>query len=153
MALKIQQKYFFFIQGSRYYRFGAKNAVDEGYPQPIAYGWPGVPDDIDAVFTLPTSFATYFFKGSLAYKYDDKEGRVAQGYPKKINEEFKGDYFPSSGFDSVFHFYLDDVVYFFKGLFYWKLNANDVGVQSHIKGPFLISTDWKDLCVPNHLSI
>ena len=77
---------------------------------------------------------------------------VAEGFPKKINEVFNGDNFPSSGFDAVFHYYSDDAVYFFKGLYYWKLDKDSKGVST-ISGPYPIKYDWKDLCVPDEFEM
>jgi len=139
----------YIFKGSSYYRLGSDSrpVVDEGYPQPIAEGWPGVPDDIDAAFT-DRNMTTYFFKGELTYKYDDEEERVADGYPKRISDEF-GDFkkLASPGhFDAVFHYYMDDAVYFYKGLYYWKMDRYN---GNAILGPFIIKYDWKNLCIPD----
>jgi len=132
----------YFFKGSRYYRIKVGSTeVDDDFPQPISEGWAGVPDDIDSVFT-DLDFNTHFFKGDLDYKYNDTIDRVADGYPKKISDEFKG--LNVSNFDAVFHYYADDVVWFFKGLHYWKLSKN-FGLQ----GPYVTRYDWKNLCLPD----
>jgi len=140
----------YFFKGSRYWRLApGQTFVDDGYPQMIEYGWPGIPDDIDAVSTLPLSLnsATYFFKKELVYLFDDSAGRVAKGYPKKISEVFRGNNIPDKGFDAAFHYYKDDTVYFFKGLYYWRLPTG--ATDTHLLGPYLITLDWKDTCVPD----
>ena len=133
------------MQGSQYWRFakGSKE-VDLGFPQPISQGWRGVPDDIDAAFT-DRNLQTYFIKGELVYKYHHDKEKVCDGYPKKISEAFtwEGDTTPVSNFDTVFHYYNDDMVYFFKGLYYWKMDGSN-----SINGPYMIREDWKDLCIP-----
>ena len=93
----------------------------------------------------------FWFQGDLTYKYDDDAGSVAEGFPKKINDVFNGENFPSSGFDAVFHYYSDDAVYFFKGLYYWKLERA-AKETTHILGPYSTKYDWKDLCVPDYES-
>jgi len=140
----------YFFKGSLYWRLApGKLEVDDGYPQLIDYGWPGIPNDIDTVFTLTLKLGklTYFFKKDLAYLYDDEAGRVAKGYPKKISEVFRGNNFPDKDFDTAIHYYSDDTVYFFKGLYYWRLPMDSADTH-HILGPYSITYDWKDTCVP-----
>lgn len=71
----------------------------------------------DAVFTWGKNNKTYFFKGGLVYLYDDKKMRMATGYPKKIDNVFKG---VPSNINAAFTWAKDKRTYFFKGPMYYK---------------------------------
>lgn len=51
--------------------------------------WGGVPADVDAAFLWSDGY-TYFFKGTLYYRYDSSQERVEVGYPREINSFWKG---------------------------------------------------------------
>jgi hypothetical protein len=80
-----------------------------------------------AAFTYGYDNNVYFFQGSNVYLYDDKHMRVADGYPKPINEVFEG--IPSN-IDSVFTWGKDGVTYFFRGKYYYKYNDKNKKVES-----------------------
>ena len=133
------EEFIFKFQGSQYYRFNSDTQkVGKLYPYPIRKGWPGVPDNIDAVFTDQKS-QTYFLKGDSIYKFDNVESRIAVGYPKNIQEEFPS---APSNVDSAFRSYFDGELYFLKGMHYWKWNEK----LSHTTGPFISNNKWKEFC-------
>ena len=127
------------LQGSQYYRYNDQlDRVERGYPQPISTGWPGIPDNIDAAFSL-NSTVSYFFKGNQCYMFDSLQDRVFPGYPKTITECFPG--IPDN-LDSAVRYYWDNVIYFFKGDYYYKwIRASNTAV-----GPLRISSKWRNLC-------
>lgn len=74
------------FKGDKYYKL-TTDSVEEGYPQLISKGWPGLPGNIDAAFTYKNG-KTYFFKGTQYWRY---QGRQMDGvYPKEISEGFTG---------------------------------------------------------------
>jgi hypothetical protein len=80
-----------------------------------------------AAFTYGYDNNVYFFQGSNVYLYDDKHMRVADGYPKPINEVFKG--IPNN-IDAVFTWGKDGATYFFKDKLYYKYNDKNKKVES-----------------------
>lgn len=80
-----------------------------------------------AAFTYGYDNNVYFFQGSNVYLYDDKHMRVADGYPKPINEVFEG--IPSN-IDAVFTWGKDGATYFFKDNLYYKYNDKNKKVES-----------------------
>ena len=126
------------LQGSQYYRYNDQlDRVETGYPQAISSGWPGIPDNIDAAFSFNET-VSYFFKGNLCYKFDSPNDRVFAGYPKTISQCFPG---VPDNLDSAVRYYWDNKVYFFKGLYHYKLNtATNTVTQEKI------SDKWKNLC-------
>lgn len=66
----------YIFKGSRYWRFSG-DVLDEGFPRDISEGFDGIPNDVDAAFTLPApnhrgKEKAYFFKGDKYYKYEFK---------------------------------------------------------------------------------
>jgi len=80
----------------------------------------------DAAFTYGYNNKTYFFQGSLVFLYDDKKMKIAEGYPKKINDVFKG--IPNN-INAVFTWGKDGKTYFFKGPYYYKYNDKNKKVE------------------------
>ncbi|ESO10537.1 hypothetical protein HELRODRAFT_108967 [Helobdella robusta] len=71
--------------GSDYYRISPSSTgqIEKNYPKIIGKYWPGVPNNIDAVFSYtPNSVlfekATYFFKGKMVYLFDFTLDKVSQ---------------------------------------------------------------------------
>ena len=113
IALVWDDRKAYFFRGSEYVRYDiAADRPDDGYPQPINSGWPGVfEEDIDAAVVWPNGKA-YFFRGSEYVRYDVATDRADDGYPQSI----------SSGWPGVFEEAIDAAVawsngkaYFFSG--------------------------------------
>ena len=80
-----------------------------------------------AAFVYGFDKKTYFFRGSKVYLYDDKNLKVAEGYPKEIKTVFKG---VPSNIDAAFTWGKDGKTYFFKGPLYYKYNDKKKKVES-----------------------
>jgi hypothetical protein len=80
----------------------------------------------DAVFTYGYDKKTYFFKGNMVYKYNDKKMEILPNYPKQINDIFKG---VPDNINAVFTWGKDGITYFFKGPFYYKYNDKEKRVE------------------------
>ncbi|KAJ8252540.1 hypothetical protein COCON_G00218520 [Conger conger] len=67
---KSQKTYLF--SGDNFWRYNeVKRKMDPGYPKLIADAWNGVPDDLDASFSVNGDGYSYFFKGDHYLKLDD----------------------------------------------------------------------------------
>lgn len=77
------------FSGDTYVRYDlGKNAVDPGYPRPIAGNWPGLPfQRVDAAVNWQNGKA-YFFSGAYYVRYDIATDRVDPGYPKTIQDNW-----------------------------------------------------------------
>ena len=103
----------------------------------------GVCEDIsnyDAVFTYGYTNKTYLFKGNYIYKYDDDKRKISSGYPKKIDEVFKG--IPSN-INAVFTWGKDKKTYFFKGPLYYKYDDKNNKVEYGY--PRKTATRWNNI--------
>jgi GH24 family phage-related lysozyme (muramidase) len=128
----------YFFTGSDYVRYDvAADAVDEGYPQPIAGAWSGLFDDVDAAIEWPDGNA-YFFKGGQYAKYDMTADRVADEYPKDIDGNWPGVW--TDGVDAAVLWPGGESVYFFKGDEYVKYDvASDAAAEGY---PMKIADSW-----------
>jgi len=138
VALVWDESKAYFFKGDEYTRYDiAGDQADEGYPQTISSGWPGVFEHgIDAAVVWPNGKA-YFFKGDQYIRYDIAADRADEGYPQPI----------SSGWAGVFESDLDTAVvwpngkaYFFKGDQYTRY---DIAADQADEGyPQAISSGW-----------
>ena len=80
-----------------------------------------------AVFTYGFNKKTYLFRGSNVYLYDDKNLKIQDGYPKLIDQVFKG---VPTNIDAVFTWGKDGATYFFKGPLYYKYNDKKKKIES-----------------------
>ena len=129
----------YFFKGSKYYRYdGVNKVIDPGYPRDISAGWQGIPNDIDAAFTI-SSDVTYFLKGDLVYKFDNFYDKLYGGFPQKISDHFPG---VPNNVDAAFRWYYDGEVYFFKGEYYYRWDA----AAGRAEGPYVTQLEWKNLC-------
>ena len=81
-------------------------------------------------------------KDDQVYLYNDTLRIVQEGYPKPIEKEFPG-LKGVKKIDSAVRYYWDDVIYFYVGLEYYVWED----ASSQIDGPYVISYDWKHLCL------
>jgi len=110
-----EKNYFFYSKW--YYRYHrGSSEPDPGYPALISHAWKGLPkafqSDLDAVF-LWSQKKVYFFKDDEFLRYNMKENRVDEGYPKKIKNNWPGLW--GSDIDAAMYWPGNKKVYFFKG--------------------------------------
>ena len=116
---------------------------ENGYPKNMSEKWFKQSNNIgkwDAAFTYGYDKKTYFFKGDLVYKYDDKNMRLESGFPKTISRIFKG---VPNGINAVFTWNKDNTTYFFKGGYYYKYNDKQKKVERGY--PKLSSKRWSGM--------
>ncbi|CAI9719141.1 metalloproteinase-16-like [Octopus vulgaris] len=77
----------YFIKGQLYWRW-AKYGVDFGYPKQLNV-WVNLPSRVTAVFKWQNG-KTYFFKDDDYYRFNDKNFRVDEGYPRKVSTWWLG---------------------------------------------------------------
>ena len=129
------------FQGSSYWKL-TDTSVEPGYPRPIAEGWEGLPQDIDAAFTW-TNGKTYFIKDSLYWRFS-VVGILDAGYPRNFSKAFAGVPTPV---DAAMVWPVNKKIYFFKGDKYWKFDpARDPSVDSSYPRPV---QNWEG--VPDNL--
>ncbi|XP_064541521.1 matrix metalloproteinase-14 isoform X2 [Drosophila montana] len=128
------------FKGDKYYKL-TTDSVEEGYPQLISKGWPGLPGNIDAAFTYKNG-KTYFFKGTQYWRY---QGTQMDGaYPKEISEGFTG--IPDH-LDAAMVWGGNGKIYFFKGSKFWRFDpAKRPPVKASYPKPI---SNWEG--VPNNL--
>jgi hypothetical protein len=82
----------YIFRGDQYIRYNiATGQVANGFPRPIAEGWPGMPfTSIDAVVVwqgpIDNDYRAYFFKGDQYARYNLCLDRTEDGYPRHIND-------------------------------------------------------------------
>merc|ERR1711890_29472 len=106
------------FQGDQYWRLADKGVA---YPKSISRGWRGLPNNLDAGFTMKDTGETFFFKGEQCWKF--KNNRLQSGYPKFISETFPG--IPGN-IDAAFVWGGNDKVYFFKDKQYWRFDRQQI---------------------------
>lgn len=80
----------FQFSGSEVYCFNG-NVLEHGYPKPLtSLGLPSSLDHIDAAVIWGYNSKTYFFSGSVYWKFDEEIGRVELDYPRDIKRFWKG---------------------------------------------------------------
>jgi len=98
----------------------------------------------NAAFTYGHDSKTYFFNGGNVFKYNDKQMKIEDGYPKPINDVFKG---VPTNIDAVFTWPKDGKTYFFKGKQYYKYNDKKQEIESGYPRP--TQNRWKGF--PSHI--
>ncbi|XP_035252394.1 72 kDa type IV collagenase-like [Anguilla anguilla] len=72
---KSQKTYLF--SGDNFWRYNeVKKQMDPGFPKLIADAWTGIPDNLDAAFSVNEDGHSYFFKGVHYLKLDDNTLKV-----------------------------------------------------------------------------
>jgi hypothetical protein len=83
----------YFFRGEDYWRWDVgPDEISEGYPMPIAEGWPGWPEhwvDVEAAVMWPTGHV-YFFREDEYLLFDTHQETVLPGYPKRIHDNWRG---------------------------------------------------------------
>ena len=130
----VYERTLYFIEGSKLYEFSkVNNKVNAGIELKTKFG--DLPNNLDACFTYKNN--TYFFAGSYIYLYNKNTQDIEKGFPKPINNIFKG--IPNN-IDAVFTWDKDNVTYFFKDKYYYKFNDRTQKVATGF--PKLISARW-----------
>ncbi|KAK6638074.1 hypothetical protein RUM44_008499 [Polyplax serrata] len=127
------KKIVFFID-KMYYLFDA-NYLMPGYPKPIHYlGLPRELERVDAAMVWGHNGKTYFFSGTMYWRFDEEVGRVELDYPRDMSM-WKG---VGYNIDAVFQ-WKDGKTYFFKNKGFWKFNDMRMRVENErqtLSAPF-----------------
>ncbi|XP_076246166.1 matrix metalloproteinase 2 [Calliopsis andreniformis] len=110
------KKIVFFI-GKKYYVFNANN-LEPGYPRPLTtLGLPETLDRVDGAMIWGHNGKTYFFSGSMYWRFDESVNYVELDYPRDISM-FAG---VGNDIDAVFQ-WKNGKTYFFKGKGFWEFD-------------------------------
>ncbi|XP_018397983.1 PREDICTED: matrix metalloproteinase-2-like [Cyphomyrmex costatus] len=110
------KKIVFFI-GREYYVFNANN-LEPGYPKPLTYlGLPASLKKIDGAMVWGHNGRTYFFSGSMYWRFDESVNYVELDYPRDMSM-FAG---VGNDIDAVFQ-WKNGKTYFFKGKGFWEFD-------------------------------
>jgi hypothetical protein len=118
-----------------------RSGVASGYPRSIADDWDGLPDNIDAAFTIRGR--TYIFKGSQYWRFREF-GKLERRFPRQISKTFKE---VPEDLDAAVFFPLTDSLYFFKGTTYCKFEFGSARKACSFSIP--IDDTWEG--VPDNL--
>ncbi|MDH3604221.1 MAG: hemopexin repeat-containing protein [Candidatus Tectomicrobia bacterium] len=133
----------FLFRRNQYVRLDLEtDRVDDGYPRPIAEGWPGVTfERIDAVLSDGIN-AVYFFQGNEYIRFNMVENRADAGYPEAIGKRWVGVTFDR--IDAAIY-WGNGKVYFFRGDQHIRYDTvmyrADPGYPKFIIGSYV--EDWK----------
>ncbi|XP_032683926.1 matrix metalloproteinase-2 isoform X1 [Odontomachus brunneus] len=106
----------FFID-REYYVFNA-NFLEAGYPKPLTnLGLPPSLEKVDGAMVWGYNGRTYFFSGSMYWRFDENVNYVELDYPRDISM-FAG---VGSNIDAVFQ-WKNGKTYFFKGKGFWEFD-------------------------------
>lgn len=100
--------WFFLLLGPYFWKV-IEDKLAPDYPKLICDHWLGLPDDLDAAFSLKND-QIYFLKGSKYWKFNGT--KLNEGYPKEIKEGFPG--IPNN-VQAVTSYGPHEYIYFFKG--------------------------------------
>jgi hypothetical protein len=132
----------FLFQGSNYVCMDVdRQAIDAGYPKPIAEGWPGVTfGRIDAAVNGGLDYI-YFFSGDQYVRFNVATNRVDDCYPDLISNRWAGLSFER--IDAALHWF-DGKVYFFREDQYIRYDMTmyraDPGYPKYLIGEYV--EDW-----------
>ncbi|XP_068100181.1 matrix metalloproteinase-25 [Hyperolius riggenbachi] len=122
-----------FIAGNKFWVF-KDTMVEPGYPRFLSDFGLKV-DRIDGAFVWKHNKKTYFFRGDKFWRYDEKKGKLDDGYPHGINL-WEG---LSPDIDDVTS-WVDGNTYFFKGSQYWQFTGANVEAEPGY--PRSIAREW-----------
>ncbi|XP_015111466.1 matrix metalloproteinase-2 isoform X2 [Diachasma alloeum] len=112
-----QDKKIVFFIGKNYYVFNA-NKLEPGYPRPLrTLGLPDELEKIDGAMVWGHNSRTYFFSGTMYWRYDESENFIELDYPRDMTM-FAG---VPYNIDAVFQ-WKNGKTYFFKGKGYWEFD-------------------------------
>ncbi|XP_032869706.1 matrix metalloproteinase-21-like [Amblyraja radiata] len=152
----------YFFKGTQYWRYD--NINDRAYtqdphgvsfPKLISSGFPGITGPINAAFFDRRDQCVYFFKDSTVTAFNVNTNQRVAGFPKRIIDVYPpldpGDH-PLGNLDAVYYSYTYRAVFFFKGLYFWRV----VGRRERGASPGLpynglwprrrVSEQWVDIC-------
>uniref|UniRef100_A0A672NCQ2 interstitial collagenase n=1 Tax=Sinocyclocheilus grahami TaxID=75366 RepID=A0A672NCQ2_SINGR len=85
----VQDKVFFF-KGKQVWAFNGQN-LEPGYPKPLSsFGLPESVTKVDAAVHNKNTGKTLLFFDKYYYRYDERENRMDEGYPKRVENVFLG---------------------------------------------------------------
>lgn len=126
-------KIVFFI-GNQYFVHNG-NDVERGYPKPLTnLGLPPSLERIDGAMVWGHNGKTYFYSGTMYWRFDEDLGKVELDYPRDMSM-WKG---VGYNIDTVFQ-WKDGKTYFFKGKGFWKFNDLRMRVENEqqtLSAPF-----------------
>ncbi|KAJ6648581.1 Matrix metalloproteinase-2, partial [Pseudolycoriella hygida] len=104
----------FFI-GNMYYVFNS-NVLEKGYPKPLTHlGLPSYLEKIDAALVWGHNNRTYFYSGTLYWRFDEDVKHVELDYPRDMSIWRGIGYHIDAAFQ-----WKNGKTYFFKGKGFWK---------------------------------
>ncbi|XP_047099078.1 matrix metalloproteinase-2-like isoform X1 [Schistocerca piceifrons] len=131
---RLDKKIVFFI-GRQYFVYDA-NTLMHGYPRPLTdLGLPETLDRVDAAMVWGHNKKTYFYSGTMYWRFDEDVGKVELDYPRDMSM-WRG---VGYNVDAVFQ-WKDGKTYFFKGKGFWKFNDQYMRVES--EKPMQSSVFW-----------
>jgi len=86
---------------------------------------PSITEGIDAIYSDFFDKLTYIFKGNMVYAYDPQKEKIKDGFPKKINDIWKGLPKNMEFIDSVYADDKNQTIYFIKNKLYYKLTKSN----------------------------
>ncbi|OXU31482.1 hypothetical protein TSAR_017006 [Trichomalopsis sarcophagae] len=114
---RIEDNRIIFFIGRYFYVFKAFY-LEPGYPKPLtALGLPPDLEKIDAAMVWGYNKKTYFFSGSMYWRFDENVNHVELDYPRDISM-FAG---VGPNIDTVFQ-WKNGTTYFFKGKHFWQFD-------------------------------
>ncbi|XP_054773075.2 matrix metalloproteinase-14-like [Lytechinus pictus] len=103
-------------------------------PEPISSVFRGLPTNLDAAFYYENTGKTYFFKGSLYWRFTDLQ--MDRGYPNRIRVGFGGGI--PDDIDAAFVWSGNGMTYFVKGANYYRYNFRTSSVDPGYPKPLSI---------------
>ncbi|XP_078421440.1 matrix metalloproteinase-21-like [Cetorhinus maximus] len=152
----------YFFKGTQYWRYDNLNdrAYTEDprgvrYPKLISSGFPGISGPINAAFFDRRDQCIYFFKESMVTAFNVNTNLRLPGYPKRIINVFPplvpGDH-PMSNLDAVYFSYTHRAIFFFKGIYFWRVTNRRDRVANHsipyngLHPKRKVNEQWLDIC-------
>ncbi|XP_054724266.1 matrix metalloproteinase-25-like [Uloborus diversus] len=118
-----------FFTGRFYWIFDGNQFTPDS-PRPLTdFGLPHDLKRLDAALVWAKNGKTYFFSGEQYWRYNETEGKMEDGYPKRISR-WRG--IPSV--DAAFT-WTDGKTYFFKDKQFWRFNNKNVSVDPNFPLP------------------